>query len=231
MEDPRSPQPPERGERPARPGEKCGCGRQAVTVYITNKGHEAPYCGIPDGGANRPQVPEGMTIDDDGVKLSEMCLFGQDAQCRFGDDGCSCSCHNDHLYAGVTLNDPLARGETQHPGHPETRPTNPGNPGDDCPIAWCDGNHDVTDTFIHHRAQVGTASVQGLPITVTIKWAQSTTGGPDLSPFVQLCWPTAPPPDGVNAHLPVEGLDMSGREARELSRLLLAACVRLAGAL
>lgn len=38
-------------ERPPRDGETCPCGRPAVVVYITSKGHEVGYCGIPDGGA------------------------------------------------------------------------------------------------------------------------------------------------------------------------------------
>ena len=37
-------------ERPARPGEKCKCGRPAVIVYITERFGEVGYCGIPDGG-------------------------------------------------------------------------------------------------------------------------------------------------------------------------------------
>lgn len=41
------------GERPAKPGEKCTCGRPAVLVYVTEKWGDVGYCGIPDGGANR----------------------------------------------------------------------------------------------------------------------------------------------------------------------------------
>lgn len=37
-------------DRPARPGEKCGCGRPAVIVYVTEKFGDVGYCGIPDGG-------------------------------------------------------------------------------------------------------------------------------------------------------------------------------------
>lgn len=36
-------------ERAARPGELCTCGRQAVTVFDTERG-EVGYCGLPDGG-------------------------------------------------------------------------------------------------------------------------------------------------------------------------------------
>lgn len=39
-------------ERPAEPGELCACGRRAVTAFETDHGW-VPYCGIPDGGANR----------------------------------------------------------------------------------------------------------------------------------------------------------------------------------
>ena len=37
-------------QRPARPGEKCKCGRPAVVVYMTERFGEVGYCGIPDGG-------------------------------------------------------------------------------------------------------------------------------------------------------------------------------------
>lgn len=37
-------------ERPARPGERCTCGRPAVVVYLTEDFGEVPYCGIADGG-------------------------------------------------------------------------------------------------------------------------------------------------------------------------------------
>ena len=38
------------GERDPRPGELCKCGRPAVTVYVTEKFGDVPYCGFPDGG-------------------------------------------------------------------------------------------------------------------------------------------------------------------------------------
>jgi len=37
------------GERPARPGETCTCGRAAALVFLTPRG-EVPYCGRDDGG-------------------------------------------------------------------------------------------------------------------------------------------------------------------------------------
>ncbi len=39
-------------ERRAEPGEMCACGRPAVLAFETDHGW-VPYCGIPDGGANR----------------------------------------------------------------------------------------------------------------------------------------------------------------------------------
>lgn len=38
------------GQRAAQPGERCTCGRQAVTVYAREDGIEFGYCGLPDGG-------------------------------------------------------------------------------------------------------------------------------------------------------------------------------------
>jgi hypothetical protein len=37
-------------ERPAQPGERCTCGRQAVVVYLTSRFGPIGYCGIADGG-------------------------------------------------------------------------------------------------------------------------------------------------------------------------------------
>lgn len=42
------------GERAARPGEFCTCGRPAEVVYQTDAYGEVPYCGIPDGGSPAP---------------------------------------------------------------------------------------------------------------------------------------------------------------------------------
>lgn len=50
-------------ERPARPGEKCKCGRPAVVVYITEKFGEVGYCGIPDGGG-LPDVSDVIEEED-----------------------------------------------------------------------------------------------------------------------------------------------------------------------
>jgi hypothetical protein len=35
------------GERPARPGEVCDCGRPAVVVFVTGRFGDVPYCGVP----------------------------------------------------------------------------------------------------------------------------------------------------------------------------------------
>lgn len=41
------------GQRTAKPGETCTCGRPAVVVYETEKFGDVGYCGIPDGGQKR----------------------------------------------------------------------------------------------------------------------------------------------------------------------------------
>jgi hypothetical protein len=41
-------------QRPARPGETCSCGRQAVVVYQTEKFGDVGYCGIPGATKVRP---------------------------------------------------------------------------------------------------------------------------------------------------------------------------------
>jgi hypothetical protein len=38
------------GQRPARPGECCTCGRQALVVYLTERCREVGWCGLSDGG-------------------------------------------------------------------------------------------------------------------------------------------------------------------------------------
>lgn len=42
--------------RPARPGERCTCGRQAIQVFVTKAG-EVGYCGIPDRGDQSARCP------------------------------------------------------------------------------------------------------------------------------------------------------------------------------
>lgn len=44
-------------ERRAELGELCTCGRQAITVFITDKFGETGYCGMSDGGAKRGPCP------------------------------------------------------------------------------------------------------------------------------------------------------------------------------
>jgi hypothetical protein len=43
-------------QRRAEPGERCTCGRQAVTVYITERGAFG-YCGLSDGGEKSGPCP------------------------------------------------------------------------------------------------------------------------------------------------------------------------------
>ncbi|GLY63719.1 hypothetical protein [Amycolatopsis taiwanensis] len=43
-------------ERAARLGELCTCGRQAVTVFVGDRG-EVGYCGLPDGGDRSGPCP------------------------------------------------------------------------------------------------------------------------------------------------------------------------------
>ncbi len=51
-----TPKPPP-PERPAERGELCPCGRQAVTVYLTERHGEVGYCGLPDGGTRVTKCP------------------------------------------------------------------------------------------------------------------------------------------------------------------------------
>ena len=41
-------------QRRAQPGELCTCGRQAITVFVTEKWGETGYCGRTDGGRSGP---------------------------------------------------------------------------------------------------------------------------------------------------------------------------------
>jgi hypothetical protein len=43
-------------ERPAVAGELCTCGRQAVTVFVSEKWGEVGHCGV-EGSAARPVLP------------------------------------------------------------------------------------------------------------------------------------------------------------------------------
>ena len=45
------------GERPAAPGERCTCGRQAVVVYLGSVFGPTGYCGIADGGDQAGPCP------------------------------------------------------------------------------------------------------------------------------------------------------------------------------
>jgi hypothetical protein len=44
-------------QRPAEPGERCTCGRQAIVVYLGSVLGPTGYCGIPDGGDRRGPCP------------------------------------------------------------------------------------------------------------------------------------------------------------------------------
>ena len=44
-------------ERPAEPGERCTCGRQAIVVYLGSRFGPTGYCGIPDGGDRTGPCP------------------------------------------------------------------------------------------------------------------------------------------------------------------------------
>ena len=44
-------------ERPAEPGERCICGRQAIVVYLGSVFGPTGYCGIPDGGEDTGPCP------------------------------------------------------------------------------------------------------------------------------------------------------------------------------
>lgn len=72
-------------ERLAQLGELCTCGRQAVTVYITERFGEVGYCGRSDGGDRMRPCPfcqgerhEGrcpsyrlrLVGEDEGVRIS-----------------------------------------------------------------------------------------------------------------------------------------------------------------
>jgi hypothetical protein len=58
-------------ERPAQPGERCTCGRQAVVVYLGSVFGPTGYCGIADGGyqggpcpfCGGPRHPQGRCPD------------------------------------------------------------------------------------------------------------------------------------------------------------------------
>lgn len=41
-------------QRPARPGERCTCGRRARVVFLTEKWGPTGWCGLSDGGRRGP---------------------------------------------------------------------------------------------------------------------------------------------------------------------------------
>ena len=44
-------------ERPAEPGERCTCGRQAIVVHLGSTFGPTGYCGIADGGDQTGPCP------------------------------------------------------------------------------------------------------------------------------------------------------------------------------
>jgi hypothetical protein len=52
-----TPQELEPTQRPAEPGERCTCGRQAIVVYLGSVFGPTGYCGIPDGGDRAGSCP------------------------------------------------------------------------------------------------------------------------------------------------------------------------------
>jgi hypothetical protein len=44
-------------ERPAAPGERCTCGRQAIVVYLGSTFGPTGFCGIADGGDRTGPCP------------------------------------------------------------------------------------------------------------------------------------------------------------------------------
>lgn len=51
--------PPASGERTARPGETCSCGRLAVIAYVTADHGDVPFC-----GGHSPETAPKMTFAD-----------------------------------------------------------------------------------------------------------------------------------------------------------------------
>ncbi|MGH9062567.1 MAG: hypothetical protein ACRDZQ_15065 [Acidimicrobiales bacterium] len=83
------------GERRAEPGERCTCGRRAMTVFVTDAG-EVGWCGLSDGGQKGG------------------CVFCGDPA---GHQGRRCSSYSLRPTGPVTGGDTVAPGpEAQEPG-------------------------------------------------------------------------------------------------------------------
>lgn len=92
-----------------------------------------------------------------------------------------------------------------------------------CPVAWCDGEHKPSESYIHHRAAIGTAALQGDPLTVFIRATESRTGGEGISPSVSLRWRHI---EGDGTEVPeMDGVDLDPDEAEALAVLLVQAAV------
>lgn len=95
-----------------------------------------------------------------------------------------------------------------------------------CALPWCAGEHDTTDLLIHHHSDVGTISVQGEPLTVSLAARETRGGEPVVSAHVAARWPHIDPysPGDGNA---MDGLDVTAAEASAVAELLARAAARL----
>jgi hypothetical protein len=100
-----------------------------------------------------------------------------------------------------------------------------------CTRPWCDSTSHLTGTsHVLHRHIVGTAALQGDPITVSTVALEDPAGGPGVDPAVAVRWRYLASPDGLPEEPPVSGLDgidlMPG-EAEALGALLVQAAVTI----
>ncbi|MDL4814953.1 DUF6907 domain-containing protein [Actinomadura opuntiae] len=94
-----------------------------------------------------------------------------------------------------------------------------------CP-PWCSGDHKTTDYLVRHHSDVGTITVQGEPLTVSLEAPATPAGDRVVSPHVAARWPhTAPYPGGSGGD--VDGFDATADETDALVTLLTRAAARL----
>lgn len=100
--------------------------------------------------------------------------------------------------------------------------------GPACP-PWCE-QHTVTGSFVHHCADVGTATAQGAPITVHLIGSKPLAGGPG-SASVAVRWePIGDQYGGTQDEpLQVDGFDLTAVEAGQLAGLLARGAALLTG--
>lgn len=96
----------------------------------------------------------------------------------------------------------------------------------DCIIPWCGGDHTTTDYLVRHHGEVGTITVQGEPLTVTLEAPATPAGEPVVSAHIAARWPHTPP-YGSGDSGAVDGLDATADEADALAELLTRAAARL----